>query len=77
MKTTINSKLYGKIDFFCSAVGKYVYVNLNSKPGTLGNQICVGGHLTGSTISYYGDEMDFGKFCRNWWNNYLRNQRNI
>ena len=64
MKTTINSRNHGEIEFFCPGNGKYVWVNLNGKTGTLGNQICDGGHLRGNTISYYGEEPGFDAFCR-------------
>jgi len=77
MKTTINSRNHGEVEFFCPASGKYVWVNLNGKPGTLGNQICKGGELMGSTMSYYGEPEGFEKFCRNWWNAYLRNRRGL
>jgi hypothetical protein len=50
----------------------YIYVDLNGKPGTLGNQICHGGGLTGSTMSYSGDnQKKFEEICKNWWRKYI------
>ena len=77
MKTKINSRKHGEITFFCQKSGGYVWADLNGKPGTLGNQICHGGNLSGSTCSYHGDEDGFDKFCRNWWKSYLRNERDM
>lgn len=78
MKTTINSKEHGEITFFCPGSGKYVWVDLNGKPGTLGNQICQGGNLRGNTLSYYGEDQEgFDKYCRSWWKAYLRNEREM
>jgi hypothetical protein len=75
MKTTINTRNHGAVTF--SRPGReYVYVDLNGKPGTLGNQICDGGHLSGSTKTFMGDDQEaFDKFCRNWWSQYMRNER--
>lgn len=64
METTINSKNHGSITFFCSKHGAYVFANFNGKSGTLGQQICRGGRLLGSTLSYYGSEENFGVWCR-------------
>ena len=75
MKTTINTRDHGAVTF--SRPGKeYVYVDLNGKPGTLGNQICDGGNLSGSTKTFQGDDEEaFDRFCRAWWKQYLRNER--
>ncbi|MEN6320733.1 MAG: hypothetical protein ABFD82_18495 [Syntrophaceae bacterium] len=74
MKTTINSRKHGEVTF--SRPGKhYVYVDLNGKPGTLGNQICDGGELSGSTITFEGeDQATFDRSCRSWWKQYLKKQ---
>jgi len=75
MKTTINTRDHGAVTF--SRPGsEYVYVDLNGKPGTLGQQICYGGHLSGSTVTFSGDDEEaFARYCRNWWKQYLRNER--
>ena len=69
-----------KKEIVFSIPGKsYIFVDLNGEPGTLGNQICDGGYLTGSTIGYSGEnEKVFEKICKNWWRSYLReyNDRN-
>lgn len=76
MKTTIKTRSHGELEFFTGNGTRYVFVNFNGKPGTLGNQICNGGNMTGSTITYNGDDRDgFERLCRNWWKLYLRNER--
>jgi len=78
METTINSRNHGVVTFFCPRNGGYIWVDLNGKPGTLGNQICDSGHLSGSTESYNGnDDKQFDRVCRKWWRAFLRNQRSI
>jgi hypothetical protein len=53
-----------------------IYVNLNGKGGYLGNQICRGGELMGSTIGISGDDDDlkvqeqFERICKSWWKQY-------
>lgn len=73
METTINSrKLDSKITFSVPGSG-YIYVDLNGQPGTLGNQICRGGGLSGSTMSYSGnDPVIFKKICQNWLKSYYK-----
>jgi len=75
MKTTINTRNHGEVTF--SRPGKeYVYVDLNGKPGTLGQQICYGGWLSGSTVTFSGDDKEaFARYCRNWWKQYLRREK--
>lgn len=77
MKTTISSRKYGEVTFFCPGRGGYVWASLNGQPGTLGNQICRGGELSGDTISYHGDEAGLDRLCRSWWRGYLRNRRTM
>ena len=78
MKTTINTKEFGQLEFFTGNGTDYIFVNINDKPGTLGNQICDSGGLMGSTISYRGGSpIDFEKICRRWWRGYLRKQREM
>ena len=61
-------KLKRDVEF--SLHGHYVYVDLNDLEGTLGNQICDGGYLTGNTISC--SEKEFTHTCKTWWKLYLR-----
>ena len=75
MKATINSRKLNQEVTFTRPETRYIYVDLNGKPGTLGNQICSGGRLTGSTISYCGDSSKaFATICRSWFNSYLRSE---
>ena len=72
MKLTINSTKYGKEIEFSRPGNHYIYVDLNGKPGSLGNQICYGGGCTGDTIGYSGDDDEkFEKICRRWWKSHL------
>ena len=78
MTLTINSKKLGQpVDFSRPGWGS-IYVDLSwdgSKPGTLGDQICDGGKLTGNTISYSGEsDAAFARICRNWFRAYLRRE---
>jgi hypothetical protein len=83
MKHTINSRKFGEVTFFVQSNGGYIFVDLNKKPGTLGNQICDGGELMGNTISYHGDrnrdlhQESFEKICNNWFRKYRDNYRGI
>jgi len=71
MEHTIKSrKLNKKITFFSGNGTSYVYVNLNGKDGTLGNQICRGGRLSGSTLS--ASEGSFKSVCRRWYKAYIK-----
>lgn len=75
MKLTINSRKLGRPVTFSRPGKYYVFADLNGQPGTLGKQICKGGWLSGSTISYSGDDPEqFERFCRRWFRSYLRNQ---
>ena len=49
----------------------YVYVDLNGKEGYLGNQICKGGYLMGSTIM--STDENFERVCKNWLRLYYKN----
>ena len=75
MKYSIMSwKLGRSVTFFTGNGTEYVFVDLNGRPGTLGDQICRGGMLRGSPISYRGESKDeFATLCRRWWKTYLRN----
>lgn len=73
MELTINSKTLGRVVTFSRPHRYYVFVDLNGQHGHMGNQICHGGHLCGSTIMYGGDdEAAFALICRRWYRAYLR-----
>lgn len=77
---TINSTKLGRpVTFSCLRAGGYIYVDLNGREGTLGNQICAGGRLSGETLrhEYHGtcgmeNMAAFRATCRRWWRSYLR-----
>lgn len=69
MKLTINNRKIGKVTFFMSSGGGYVYADLNGKPGAMGRQICERGSLMGNTI--ISTESGFKKTCRNWLGKYV------
>lgn len=48
---TIHTKDKGHLSFFVPDSGGYVRLTTDSKPGTLGRQICYGGGFHGSTVS--------------------------
>lgn len=74
MTFTIKSRKLNKEVTFSIPGSAYIYVDLNGESGTLGEQICYGGELMGSTIEYSGDcEETFKKICRNWFRAYLKN----
>lgn len=77
MEHTINSRILRKKVTFSTpggGGGGYMYVNLNGKEGTLGNQMCAGGKLTGSTLTFsgHGGQEKFNKLCRLWLNQYIK-----
>jgi len=73
METTIKSRNLGKEVTFSRPGKAYVYVDLNGQPGTLGYQICRGGGLSGSTITYNGeDPIMFKQICKRWFAAYCR-----
>lgn len=75
MKTTIKSRKLNKTVTFSRPGKHYIFVDLNGKEGTLGNQICARGSLMGSTLEYAGDdEAEFSRICRNWFRAYLKNE---
>jgi hypothetical protein len=75
MKCTITSRKLGREVTFSRPGSMYTYADLNDQPGTLGRQICSGGRLTGSTVTYRGDdESVFAAICRNWFQAYLRRE---
>ena len=72
MKLTINSKKLGRALTFSAPGGGYIYVDLNRCEGIMGDQICSGGALRGSTLSYDGRQEDFERVCRSWYKTYMR-----
>ena len=73
MELTIKTRNHGRVVFFTGNGTSYVYINLNGKFGTMGNQICSAGRLAGNTISYSGESYEeFERACRKWWRSYLR-----
>ena len=69
----IKSKKLGKTLTFTQPGSFYIYVDLNGKPGSLGDQICYGGKLTGSTIGCDNPEK-FENVCKKWYRSYLKNE---
>ena len=68
----IKSRKFNQEIVFSRPGKSYIYVDLNGGAGTNGDQICVGGYLTGSTIAYHGDDQDeFNKICRRWWKQHV------
>lgn len=76
MQLIINSRALDQQVTFTRPGRAYIFVDLNGQPGTLGNQICWGGKLTGSTIEYHGDdEGEFKELCRQWFRSYRAARR--
>jgi hypothetical protein len=72
MNMTINSRKLNRKITFSIPGSSYICVDLNGKAGSLGNQICRGGGITGSTLSYAGsDQKEFEKICRGWFRSYI------
>jgi len=74
MELKINSKKLERTITFSRPGNSYIYVNLNGKPGTLGQQICKGGAvMSGSALSYDGDDQaEFEAICRRWYRSHMR-----
>jgi hypothetical protein len=73
MKLKIYSRTLKRPVTFSRPGRWFIFVNLNGQPGSLGNQLCYGGKLTGDTISYSGDDDEvFARICRCWFLAYLR-----
>lgn len=72
MRLVIKSKILKKTLTFDDAGDSYIYVDLNGKEGTLGNQICKGGYLSGSCLKAK-DDTDFVRVCKNWYRAYIKN----
>ena len=75
MKFAINSRKLDREITFSRPGSSYIYADINGQPGTLGQQICHGGGLMGSTMSYSGDDDEkFEKICRGWYRKYISEQ---
>lgn len=54
----------GEFTFWCPNGGGYVRLETEGRPGTLGQQICEGGRLMGSTLD--ATEATLGDVARKW-----------
>jgi hypothetical protein len=71
MNLTIKSKrLRRDFDFFAPPGGGYVRLERGNRHGTLGDQICDGGHFMGNTLR--ASEESFERVCRRWYRAHLR-----
>lgn len=64
MDLTIKTRDFGPLNFWMPAEGGYVFLTRPGRPGSLGDQICKGGKLTGSTLSATPES--FAAVCRAW-----------
>jgi hypothetical protein len=77
MEYTIKSKKLKRQITFSRPGSHYIYVDLNNHSGTLGQQLCKGGELSGSTLGISGDNYDpevqdqFERICKRWWKQYV------
>ena len=77
MQFTVYSRKLKRNLTFCRPSDYYIYVNLNNKPGYLGQQICKKGALSGSCLGVFGDDYDekthkkFERVCRAWLKKYV------
>lgn len=79
LRFTLKSRKLGH-DVTFSRPGKhYVFLDQTadqSRPGTMGAQICDGGGFHGNTIMFSGDdEARFAATCRRWWRQANRTRR--
>ena len=70
MRFSINSRIFGRTDFWMPDNGGYIYKESEGYVGTQGSQICEGGGFHGNTISATPDT--FEKKCRRWHRQRLR-----
>jgi hypothetical protein len=56
--------------FWAPDDGGYVRLEGDGRPGTLGQQICAGGEMSGSTV--YCNPRNFEGICRRWYRAYMR-----
>jgi hypothetical protein len=73
MELKIHSKKLERTITFSRPGNSYIYADLNGKSGTLGRQICKDGLLSGSALSYDGDDQaEFEAICRRWYRSHMR-----
>lgn len=73
MELKINSEKLGKTLTFSRPGDHFIFVDLNGNAGTLGNHICRGGKILGSSIGYSGDDQkSFESICKTWYRAYLK-----
>lgn len=60
----IKTRTEGEFTFWCPNGGGYVRLETEGHPGTLGQQICEGGRLMGSTLD--ATEATLGDVARKW-----------
>lgn len=75
MEMTIKSRRLKRDVTFSRPGSGYIFCDMGHPPlvGSLGAQICDGGRISGSTISYPGDDPEaFEAICRTWWRAYLK-----
>ena len=60
----IKTRKEGEFSFWCPTGGGYVRIESEGRPGTLGQQICEGGGLMGSTLE--ATEATLGDVARKW-----------
>lgn len=77
MEIEIKSR-HGKTYTFSRPGSGYIFCDMGDSAavGTLGQQICHGGRLSGSTISYRGESLEeFAAVCRQWYRAWYRREK--
>lgn len=77
MRFTIKTRNHGLKEFWANErPGGSSYVYLEDKgTGTLGSQICEGGDFRGNTLMCNGTPEGLERVARQWWRDYLRQER--
>lgn len=70
---TIKTRTNGNMEFFVPDDGGYVRLESGANHGSLGQQICDGGRLRGSTISANAASLE--DTARRWYRSYRAAQR--
>lgn len=72
MRLTIISRKHQQEFFFIRPGSSYIFVEIDDGARM---QICHGGGLRGSTVSYDGDDQEaFNKICRAWYRAWMRRE---
>ena len=72
---TLITRTAGEVTFTCRETLSYVRI-FGADLGLLdGKQICAGGFTSGQTLM--ADASSLERCARKWWNDYLRNQRQL